>query len=1568
MDDFVGRSWSELHKVPGFGRGKIDRLLSIFAAAVTAAPKGNEQVDAGPPPAIPWLHVLQQLGIPEAFPITLMPLPTRLREFCLEGEVTTLGGLLELYERQGGETALLKVRNLGRSTTSVARRLYDAACIGEEEVLGEFLPLRYGGGLGLTEGMFLLLRGIGEVQRTVLRARMIEGRTLGIIGFEMGLSTERVRQLEHDLIESTAALLDWFAAERDACYARIGAQESFAEMFASLSDEDGRLSQRLIQCVFDESPSGAAHAEKLEALRYRWLEELQATPDFYLGNVVIQDWASSRGGGAQIMASFIAQSVRAGEFTHDERTGCVRAARRPIKQVAAAYLRGWSDVEAEDWLRYLNRVGFLHEMTLENLRRNHQTWREDPEFPVTEVRYPASAGRIRALLSEGRTAGRPVTSLSAFTRQHAAPPELPELDACNSLVIGALAAADGVGIIGLLPLAVSDQQRIAKAVRQAHGGGVSMLLRLLRYYPAAVCYAAALAAGEGMVAGAFWPPVAAALGLDLPPPRHPEFSERFRVASIALGLLPPDARPGNLVWPFIFQAGVVPQFVPHLVNAIKRYLTQQPPPDFEDAGERRAFADAILPRVPVGSTRLRDTLASPAGPCVCAAILRAHRENDFGQLPPHLEGPMRQAFEGTDSKLHFAAPRLEFSRTEGEVVLHLPRQPHRLVLPTSHWTVGKERTYAADEPASVPVASLDAVNVLVGLRLRPPFEPWSRTLALRPAPGGPPHVFRLPGGRSVDLRPDPDDTIRLSAGEYAVVVPGTASSNVQGGWTALETGCRWIEYAAFPNQIPLEINTEAGKSWKIVPRVEAAITVLTDRGGNRLATGEGEWIYYGDDLFVSVFVPSELAAAGEAFDFVCADAAGTMDRRLTFDGAAFADGSGGEIDAAWTRATLAALPAGIHVLRLELLSPRVSVRQQVVFWQGLRYPKEGWGFACAVPLDNVALDNSAGVRVEADGLAVSAGPHAAEVRLALAQPPIVLSLARPGVTLKLIDAATGEVRWPDGGGTLGCDADDPTRVVVECNDQGRWTLLANGELVREFPEGTGQFARSVAGFFQGFGDVAALAMRSPGGTTLPLLTLTRLAMAEGFDCELRPGANCYQGGFRLPGVFAELGVSLESVLAGDDAHAPVVAMGFAPGHHDLEWAGVGVIAFEVNTALSGEHIVLFRLERATLARGVYLARFFCRQEGEEAWSPLHVPDPGGSVEARLCFVSHPFAPQADAPLLDGLLTDAWAGAMASGASASPAGAGIGDEAALAACFRRIGTALNYPYPTAGWHSVKWMRRAFTALCRQGVRVYPGPVAALAVEEISVRSRHREALYRPLAFGLPKLWTLDGSLLSAEGLPGDLIGRSFAAWAALGSGCALPEFFGTPAGQAVDFGFVMSYLLGRDRHERFLRELGEKVFELDGSHGPASAVSLLSVEHFCHALGRLDRVTRAVTQVGRHAMVSDLLRLDGRLTRLAAFVKGHLRISNAVALDLDLYAASPAPEVRRLLLALTALARLQAAGRVSKAEARQQLDTLFESTPADPTPIHKGLSLLVGLGGDFFACCLLFWELSLRASP
>jgi len=88
------------------------------------------------------------------------------------------------------------------------------------------------------------------------------------------------------------------------------------------------------------------------------------------------------------------------------------------------------------------------------------------------------------------------------------------------------------------------------------------------------------------------------------------------------------------------------------------------------------------------------------------------------------------------------------------------------------------------------------------------------------------------------------------------------------------------------------------------------------------------------------------------------------------------------LDHDWICDVLSALPAGIHSLRFELVSNRCSARREILFWKGFHRARAGFGFECALPLANVDLARSGGIRVTADGLAL-ATEAALSVRIAL---------------------------------------------------------------------------------------------------------------------------------------------------------------------------------------------------------------------------------------------------------------------------------------------------------------------------------------------------------------------------------------------------------------------------------------------------------------------------------------------------------------------------------------------------------------------------------------------------------
>jgi hypothetical protein len=123
-------------------------------------------------------------------------------------------------------------------------------------------------------------------------------------------------------------------------------------------------------------------------------------------------------------------------------------------------------------------------------------------------------------------------------------------------------------ILGLLPFSSDEQTRIVSAVIQEHGDSLRRLQRLLELSPGAIAYSLAFAAGSEMETSAFWDPIERGLRIRIDSASRPEFSEAFRRAVHTLGLIEAGVRPGNHLWPILFQAGIVPQLADH----IRRFL------------------------------------------------------------------------------------------------------------------------------------------------------------------------------------------------------------------------------------------------------------------------------------------------------------------------------------------------------------------------------------------------------------------------------------------------------------------------------------------------------------------------------------------------------------------------------------------------------------------------------------------------------------------------------------------------------------------------------------------------------------------------------------------------------------------------------------------------------------------------------------------------------------------------------------------------------------------------------------------------------------------------------------
>jgi hypothetical protein len=186
------------------------------------------------------------------------------------------------------------------------------------------------------------------------------------------------------------------------------------------------------------------------------------------------------------------------------------------------------------------------------LRRNYDAWKSDSDFPPNRIIFPRSILGQPRNDDAGRSVIVPKIELSA--KKFTPPPSYSaELQECNGLVTETVGRFATPTILGLLPFSSDEQTRIVSAVIQEHGDSLRRLQRLLELSPGAVAYSLAFAAGSEMETSAFW---------------DPELSEAFRRAVHTLGLIEAGVRPGNHLWPILFQAGIVPQLADH----IRRFL------------------------------------------------------------------------------------------------------------------------------------------------------------------------------------------------------------------------------------------------------------------------------------------------------------------------------------------------------------------------------------------------------------------------------------------------------------------------------------------------------------------------------------------------------------------------------------------------------------------------------------------------------------------------------------------------------------------------------------------------------------------------------------------------------------------------------------------------------------------------------------------------------------------------------------------------------------------------------------------------------------------------------------
>lgn len=187
---------------------RADHLISILKETLAFDDPFGEmvaQVEESAARENPILKTLSRLGLPEAFPLSLVNLSEGTRAVCASEGVKTLGEFANLAQQMATRVVI----------GGDFRALLNALTHGDEEGIARFLPSRRGvPGVHLPEALGLLTGGLTRAEQLALAAAW--GLALPAGEKAEPLTSETRKRRETDLRAGATAVFEWFAAEKDA--------------------------------------------------------------------------------------------------------------------------------------------------------------------------------------------------------------------------------------------------------------------------------------------------------------------------------------------------------------------------------------------------------------------------------------------------------------------------------------------------------------------------------------------------------------------------------------------------------------------------------------------------------------------------------------------------------------------------------------------------------------------------------------------------------------------------------------------------------------------------------------------------------------------------------------------------------------------------------------------------------------------------------------------------------------------------------------------------------------------------------------------------------------------------------------------------------------------------------------------------------------------------------------------------------------------------------------------------------------------------------------------------------
>lgn len=819
---------------------------------------------------------------------------------------------------------------------------------------------------------------------------------------------------------------------------------------------------------------------------------------------------------------------------------------------------------------------------------------------------------------------------------------LTTLEEANQLVLGKIGNQGESLILGFLPLSLAEEEAVLRLAREALTRPFASVISLLRTAPAAMAYALAVAPGRTLTEGGrFWPALKDDLGLDVSSPSRVELAEKFRRTCRSLQLM--DGTIEEIAWvhaaPFIFQAGILHFWKDALATALRCTLKQVPPPDCEDSVALRRFTDELINHVHNQPT-LEKLLGTDVGCLLANRLVQAYSRQDWQVLPPHLQEPIRLAFQEIGRGAVLKSPYLTFNPAYHQLEIVLPTVPGKFASADTYWALNGRR-YSARQQWEIPTS--ECLDAEVKIELRQLFGSYRpQAYAVTTTLGGtiPFRLFRKDTGR--ERRVSLDAVIDLSPGAYLVVMASDIRTNDE-GYVVATGAYRELEFELRPGDDPV-ILKRGEETWTLRPERHAGIYVNRDRA-NVVTLTDGENLHYGDDLGLVAFFPAEENVAGPtALILSCKEHNLTRVHQYT---ESIAVQGGYRFETELNHALkdiLALLPPGIHRLHLSLVRATARIDHTIWYWRGLRLITSV-GFDCEALPTNLKIRDCKGFIEKEGALCFPEKFHGTSMVVAIRAPEVELKIPRAGVQVEIKDAGT---EWED--------IVSPTiPTIVQPNDKRllrfssggyqEWSVLSHTRAISVLNAKRPSYVTTLAGLSAELGGAGRVFAKGENGTSIPLISIMRPLTSDLPRFNLDHANNTETWRFRLPlPENCEIGVSITDLSSAPDAAACPVAVIANSTNGALSFqdfiltdAGNGETILVVNakekdgtSATEGTFIrVRTTMQIAALKDRLWMLDFHRRTNAADPWIPLECAERIGYSSVRL-FAWGEMPPGADA--------------------------------------------------------------------------------------------------------------------------------------------------------------------------------------------------------------------------------------------------------------------------------------------------------------------------------------------------